>query len=101
MDKPQLKTRQAFDYHECERYIEYQLGYKLGDTLGRWDTSPPKDVEYRDFWHFLCDRCNLHNGSYFNMKHIDEDKNLKPWQLEIINAFYLEFGEDATYWVDW
>jgi hypothetical protein len=105
MTKPKMKARESFDYHECADYIEAKLGYDLRDTLGKFDpknSSNYENIEYRDFWHFICDHCEIHNGCEFYMPEPNSEdyKYAKDWQDEILIAFWDEFGE-GPYYVSW
>lgn len=107
MQKPQPKTIERLDYLECVAYIEEKLGYELRDTLGKFKLnnfdksiqSFDKSIEYRDFWHFIIDNCEIHNGCEIYMPLVCEDN--QPWQNEILKAFHDEFGEEAQYWIWW
>ena len=97
MKKPTATTRTVMEYSEAAEYIESLLGYQLRDTLARFETGKINDDrEYRDFWHLICDSCDVHNGSYI---HIPEGE--QEWQKDISKAFYDVFGEDQEYWVQW
>ncbi len=99
MNKPNKHTKSAYDYHECAQYVESILGYELRDTLGVF-THNRDGVEHRDFWLFLVNSLDhISNGSYFSMEYLKEDS--VQWAQDILEVFYKEFGEDATYWVDW
>lgn len=99
MKKPKPKIIKRLDYHECKDYIEEKLGYKLRDTLGKFSTKDGynSSIEYRDFWHFLVDKCNIHNGCQIWMP---EPECGNEWQRPILEAFHEEFGE-GPYWVSW
>lgn len=94
--KPKAEKMVVFDYHECAAFVGQKLGYDLCDTLGRF-TGNPK-AEYRDFWHFLIDHCDIHNGCQIWMP--TPEKCNKDWQNVILQAFLDEFGE-GPYWVSW
>lgn len=95
MKKPEPRLVKRLYYHECEEYIGHKLGYELRDTLG---SCGKKNVEYRDFWHFILDRRDIHNGCEFRMPSPTEAK--KDWQKVILEEFHKEFGE-GPYWVEW
>jgi len=99
MKKPKAQKIERLDYDECQKYISHKLGYNLRDTLGMFKGKKHNSkVEYRDFWHFLCDHCEIHNGSEFYMPTSDEAT--EEWQKPILEAFNEEFGE-GPYWVWW
>jgi hypothetical protein len=98
MKKPKLETMKYLDYSKCAKFIEHKLGYQLRDTLGKFSKALSEDIEYRDYWHFICDACDISNGSlfYLPMSTYGED-----WQKEITKAFEEEFGADAEYMASW
>jgi len=101
MKKPQIRSKQYYDYNECAKYVAYKLGIKdlddcLGKFQGKYDDEKNK-LEYRDFWHYICQTHEIHNGCEFN---IWEDDYAESWQQEIINCFLAEFGE-GPYFVSW
>jgi len=128
-DKPVLRTRRAFDFEECTRWVEKRLGYNLRDTLGsnqhysdwckmigeetfvcsqeqykRYKNHPDgscKRPEYRDHWHFLEEHLEgLSNGSEISIgSWLLEFGN--EWQTKITQAYIDEFGDNATYWTEW
>jgi hypothetical protein len=99
MKKPEPRKIERLDYNECAKYIGEKLGYDLRDTLGKFKRQPYDDsIEYRDFWHLIIDRCDIHNGCEFWMP--EEDSAEEDWQVPILKAFWEEFGE-GPYWVSW
>lgn len=101
MNKPEPKQRKSpiYIYLECEAYIESKLGYRLRDTLEKFKDGKSRDVEYRDYWHFIISRHDyITNGSEFEIT-IDMLDG-EDWQNEITQAFIDEFGE-TSYWVEW
>lgn len=96
--KPQLKTRQYYDYNECAQFIEPKLGYKIRDTLGKFRGNI--NAEYRDWWHFLIREVDVHNGCFIQIDSSLLDAG-NDWQNEITQVFISEFGEDSDYYVEW
>ncbi len=105
MAKPKAKKIERLDYHECADYIGELLGYDLDDTLGKFGRKSYDDkIEYRCFWSFIVDHCEIHNGCEFWMPSPDDewyfkDKN-SEWVKPILEAFHKEFGE-GPYWASW
>ena len=64
---------EELDYNECAAYIGNILGYDLNDTLGKFGKNPPfNNIEYRNFWHFLCNLDIIeHNGSLIYLPEIE------------------------------
>lgn len=89
-----------WDHHKCAEKIEKKLGYKLRDTLSKFSGKGVKEVEYRDFWHFIVDRYDPHNGSIICINS-ELKERAKNWQKEILDAFVEEFGDFQKYWVEW
>lgn len=104
--KPTPKSHgNAYNYKECAKYIEDKLGYSLYDTLGKHELLgvvelSNKDIEYRNWWHFLIDQRSILNfcettiGS--DLLEVGND-----WQNEITEMFIYEFGNNAKYHVSW
>ena len=102
MDKPTKVKIEHWDYDLCAAYVEHKLGYKLRDALGKYTRYPYFDanVEYLDFWHFLCNVCTPANGSYIWINS-DMKDNATEWESKIIDTFVEEFGDNQDYWVEW
>ncbi len=99
--KPELQSRGAYEYSDCVEWVEQKLGYDIRNVLN--SHSPEnikKNIEYRDWWHFLIDYEDVHNGCYIMIRR-DLMEYGNDWQNEITQKFLDEFGEDAEYWVDW
>jgi hypothetical protein len=103
MKKPRLKSRKSYDYNECAEYIAHKLGVKdIRDFAGRWNGDKFNESKpYQDFWHFLYNHCEIHNGGEMYMPCLDDLNLIEDWQYKILQAFQDEFGEDAVYWVEW
>jgi len=116
MDKPVKKTREAFDYHECRDYLQDKYQYSERDYAGHfgepaqnspavaaapieknesvaWDEERPP---YWDFWHFVIDHTEMHNGTYITMSE-EWLPMATDWQKEIIQHYIDEFAEPATH----
>lgn len=107
MKKPVPKIKKVLYYNECEKYIAEKLGIKdLRNVAGKtYDGSAADNAKkYLDFWHFLCDSNDVHNGCEIMMPYCEEDaiyEDKDKWALDIARAFAAEFGPDAEYWVAW
>jgi|GEM_PF-2422786 len=103
MKKPEPRKIERLDYSECEEYIAWKLGIKnLRNVAGKsYDPkSPDYKKPYQDFWHFIVNYYDVHNGSTFTI-FSEMLENAKDWQKTIIQAFIDEFGDNAEYWVEW
>ena len=128
-EKPKPESRPLIDFLEAEKWIEQKLGHPLRDCLssedhyGQWckahrETPCGNDAEqyaryrqaqdgydsrpeYRDYWHLLVDRCDIHNPCVIQVTPDLLKSGTEPWQDEITRAFIAEFGPDAEYWVEW
>lgn len=105
MKKPKPATYVAYDYDECEKYLSKKCGRDFrnyaGKTYKQGDDSP-----YQDFWHFIVDTLEPVRGGFFYMypDELLEEKdylNLQGWQIEIINMFKEEFGDEIKFFTDW
>ncbi len=74
------------------------------NAQNKYGKNPKKDAKYLDFWHWLCDLADVHNGCFIIMppasdipQYSDEEK----WVAPIVQAFEDEFGEEAEMWVEW
>lgn len=98
MKKPEPKKIDRLDFHECIEFINDKLGYNIDDVEG-YNTDPTK--EFKCFWHFITDVCEIHNGCEFYMPLPgDYEDDEEPWVTEILEAFLDEFGE-GPYYVSW
>jgi hypothetical protein len=90
--KPEQHRIKYYDWIEVRPYIEEILGYDVRDTLGKFKPYTNDSVEYRDYWHFLCDTYEIFNGKIIYI--CDEDlSHEKPWQREITDLLIKEFGK--------
>lgn len=95
MDKPEPVTRSFYDYQDCAEYISQK--HFDGRCLRDFSVGD----EYRDFWHWVIDVCEVHNGCVLYLGADQLGLCKEPWQREILEAFIKEFGDDQEYWVEW
>jgi len=108
MKKPAKKVKEYYDYSKCADYIAHKLGIEDLNDIDNSHRDPA--AEYKNFWHFLVDQKEIHNGMFVDFRYwednlpndvLPEKYQIKPWQDRIVRAFIEEFGEDAEYWVWW
>lgn len=90
-DKPTPQTHTAYDYHACRNYLQAQGGYDERDYAGKWLAPDPAQVPYQDFWHFVCDKGDVRNDSFFTMSSAWAE-GAEPWQQEILHKYLDAFG---------
>jgi hypothetical protein len=105
MNKPVKKEHEShYDYNECQDWIESKYGYKVRDYLGKftyYKNGSPKgfneNIKYLDFWHWITDNFDIHNGSYFLFSKDDLNnyrKSEPEWVKRIYNDFLTEFADE-------
>lgn len=98
MIKPTPQTSKPYlDYHDMCHYIENKYNIQTRDYLGKFsqkDTKKMEEIEYLDYWHWLCDRTNLSNGKIIRLP-IDLDDDAPEFVKEITKLYVTEFGEYA------
>ena len=99
-EKPKRMSREMFSFSECRDFVEAKLGYKIRDTLGKFDGDGVNDIEYRNWWHFLIDHRSINNPCVITIAS-DLLGCGNDWQNEITKVFINEFGKDVEYWVEW
>jgi hypothetical protein len=95
--KPERKVfAPAHDWNKVEEYIEKKYKVELRGY------KPEVDSQYRDFWHWLLDKTEIHNGTFFYLPE-DYEGDADWWQKEIMEMILKEFPELATekIWVSW
>jgi hypothetical protein len=105
MKKPNEKTRQYYDYHECQDYLQKKYGYDERNYADHKFTGKPDDAPYQDFWHFVIEMTNLNNGTFIYMNNDWLESAKEPWQKEIIEHYLSEFGKgknrEVQFFVAW
>lgn len=95
LKKPKKQTHRYYDYHECRDYLQKKFGYDERDYAkiynnGKYD----KDIECLDFWYWLCEHSEIHNGCfvYFSKENLD-DLDGDEWVKEIYGHYIDEFAD--------
>jgi hypothetical protein len=103
--KPKKQTKEYWDWRSVQKYVEAKYKICMEDYGGKFKNSKVnEEAPYLDFWHWILDRCDIHNGCYttFYIKEwLDEkadgdelDEYVAPdWVKEILQLIYDEFGE--------
>lgn len=93
----------AYDWHDIEEWIRHKYGRELRDWAGKYGKKPNENVEYQDFWHLICDQCDIHNGAYFYLG-LDPEDYEQEFAKEIVKILAEEFPDapgDMYCWVSW
>lgn len=116
MEKPikKYQSEPAIDYHEARDYINKKYNCDI-DNYYNYKYDGSSTVPYCNFWHWLVDAVDIHNGCYFYLGHEDalemtdevelEDYLGNDWKFiqEVLRLFYKEFGENGEIYfhVEW
>ena len=85
-------VKEVYDFHELTKEVERISGKDIRDWAGRWThkwgTKKFEQTPSQDFWRFICDNFEIHNGctEYMDFEDIlldcDED-----WQKEVCRLY--------------
>ena len=106
MKKPEKIKFELNDYHKCRDWLQRRYNYDERNYANCTLTASEDDTPYQDFWHFVIDMGNPHNGSILWM-HNEWRENAEEWQVEILDRYLDHFGEGegenryARFWVEW
>lgn len=113
MDKPKKKVSKAhYDYHDIIKFVEDKYNIQ---TRGYKEEV---DGIYRDFWHWMIEHNDVHNGCYISFPEdwrVPEGDDITPenleyhdkyaptWVREIMEMIVKEFPgiEREEIWVSW
>lgn len=110
---PKKRTMEYWDYNEVIEYVEEKYGFKSRDYAGKFygnespdarGHAPAPEADYLDFWHWLLDRVDVHNGClvYLSVSDWLADEDTPAWVKEILQKIYDEFQEDEMQvWIWW
>jgi hypothetical protein len=96
--KPTVKKGPEYlDYHECNNYIEKKYNIQTRDFLGKFQGGKANDVEYLDFWHWMCDNFEISNGAiiHVNFEELRQENNPPDWVKHIFTYWEAEFKDFA------
>lgn len=111
--KPKPKSRlPEFDFNDCTNYIEQKYGYSTRDYAGQFRISKTgkilscnEGVPYQDFWHWVTEVYDIHNGcnitfsqetldSYKPVEGEPTDGCMEDWQIKIYQDYLNEFADE-------
>jgi hypothetical protein len=104
--KPKKHVSEPYwDYHEVAHFINKKYKVDIDNFAGHKYTGKKNDMPYQNFWHWICDFNEIHNGSYFELDLVDgiadevEDEKCgtPAWVKEILKMFLDEFEEEVMY----
>jgi hypothetical protein len=112
--KPRAKTVKRLDYSASMAYLEKKYGFKARDYADRHGAGG-KDKPYLDFWHWIVETKQVHNGCDVTFTKEDlshaaqkQDNDKSPdtsWRVKIVEYILKEFGKgrdrEVTFWVQW
>ena len=107
MNKPQPKSITAYDFNQCTEYIEKKYKIDTRDYASKHKGNGEYELltEYQDFWHWIINNHDIHNGCYFWLSRNDiEDGETPTWVIDIIDLYLKEFGdekEEIYFYVWW
>ena len=107
MNKPELKcVDMAINWREAREWIRHKTGRDIRDWLGKFGPDGKefhKEIPYRDFWNWITDHCDIHNGCLFSLRseHLENCQGDEAWAAEVLNMFIAEFGDGTKYWTEW
>lgn len=93
--KPQKRVRSCYDYRECRDYLQQKYGYDERDYAGKYRGNGVRDdVEYLDFWHWVVENHEIHNGCYVVFGRNRELQNDPAWVKKIYSRYLDEFADE-------
>lgn len=108
MKKPTpKKTQDTWDFNEVTKYIDKKYGLNHRDLENRHTQLPyDPDVPYHNFWHWVTDQTEIHNGCFFTLElaYNLESAIVEDWVKTYLRLLQAEFGEgqaELEMWVSW
>ncbi len=84
LQKPKLiQPEPYYNWNEIRDYIQQKYKIELRSYVSK------KGCIKHDFWLWLCETYEIHNGSIFDLELFFEDE--VPWVLEIFKLISIEF----------
>ena len=104
LEKPEPRIIKCYDYNACRDYLQEKYDYDERDYAGRYKRKNGKvkecnlDIEYLDFWHWVCEHHEVHNGCFITFcREVLEDEQTDfdaDWQKEIYKHYIDEFADE-------
>lgn len=93
--KNQKIKKEYYDYNELRDYLQDKYNYDEWDYAGKYSkrkgVSTPEGevVPYLDFWHWVVENYDIHNGCYitFHSERFEEIGENKGWIKEIYKTY--------------
>ena len=107
MNRPKLRMFEALDYFECIKYLEKKYNFNSRDYAGKYKRGSTPNTPYQDYWHFVIDCVDVHNGSFMWISNEwVEDLAKDDYRTIITNLIFEEFADynkdgSIQFWVDW
>lgn len=98
--KPQQKQTTYYDYNECRDYLQAKYGYDERDYAGHFKrkrgklTGTDESVPYLDFWHWVCEHHEIHNGCFITFSREELPGIEEDWVREIYTHYLDEFEDE-------
>lgn len=104
LDKPKKKSRSYYDYIQCRDYLQAKYNYLERDYAGKFANGKLNGKPYLDFWHWVLDNHEVHNGCEILFSKEELETIEKPWVKEIYQRYIDEFADkkgELTLYVWW
>ena len=107
MNKPQpIQRTPVLDYHECRDYLQEKYNYKERNYANRTFGGDNNDAPYLDFWHWVVDACEVHNGGIMTFhKEMLEQFEDDDFHHIILTYYFNEFcppdKDSIDFLVEW
>lgn len=108
MSIPKKRTQKYWVYNEVRDHLQQLHGKNFRDYAGKHTPENANDdsIPYQDFWHWLCDQNEVHNGCFIHLpewEYFMNNEDTEPWKKEIMQYFkdFLKEDYDERLWVEW
>jgi hypothetical protein len=95
LTKPQLQTKTFYNYNDCRNYLEKKYGYDERDYAKKFQGKKVHDDKpYLDFWHWVIDHNEVHNGCFISFERGTLEYITEEWVKEIYTHYLDEFADE-------
>lgn len=96
-----MKTTSYWVFREVINYIEKKYNIKTDNYTPKAGFSLEQLKEHDQkpflcFWHWITDRHEIHNGSYFTLWYDPDDEYVPDWVKEILKMIFDEFEPEYS-----